>query len=178
MSIFASNNDNNIYHATVTPGILSASAMKENVRAAGGKVDGILRFSIQWNDVEEDCNDLDAHCIEPTGEEIYFKHKKSDVTSGFLDTDTMRPSLRVGIENITYPQTGNMIKGNYEFFVNCYWYRKGKSGFRAEIECNGFVYQYNYTKELIENENVKVACVYYDGNSFRINHYLTPIKTI
>ncbi len=169
MSISASNNNTNIY---------AASAVKENVQAAGGKVDGILRFSIQWNDIEKDRNDLDAHCIEPTGEEIYFKHKKSVVTSGYLDTDTMCPSIRVGIENITYPQTDHMVKGNYEFFVNCYWYRKGKSGFRAEIECGNHIYQYNYTNEIIENENVKVASVYFDGYSFHIKHYLTPIHMI
>lgn len=156
----------------------SVSVIKENVLKARGRVDGILRFSIQWNDIEEDKNDLDAHCIEPTGEEIYYKHKKSEKTLGYLDTDAMCPSIRIGIENITYPHIENLIKGNYEFFVNCHWYRNGKSGFRAEIECGGKIYQYHYATEMKQTQNIKVASVYYTGKKFKIKHFIKPVKII
>lgn len=47
-------------------------SMKERVKQAGGKVDGVLRFSIQWNEDGNSIIDLDAHCVEPNGTHIYY----------------------------------------------------------------------------------------------------------
>lgn len=76
-------------------GNITDSDIKENVKAAGGSVAGVLRFSIQWNDGGKDNSDLDAHCIEPDGTEIYYSTFKKATNDQYglamLDIDIMEP---------------------------------------------------------------------------------------
>lgn len=143
-------------------GNMADSDIKENVKNAGGRVDGVLRFSIQWNDGGEwDTNDLDAHCIIPKySEEICYHDKISRITGGNLDVDIIHTQLgKAAVENITFPDKRRMRPGAYNFFVHCYSNRGGKSGFRAEIEFDGNIYQYDYSKPLRQGERVGVATV-------------------
>lgn len=146
-------------------GNMADSALKQNVKNAGGKVDCVLRFSIQWNDVEDqwDKNDEDAHCYEPAGH-IYFgnKYVRSD---GNLDVDIIHPENGIpAVENITWPNKASMRPGNYTFFVHCYSCRGGRTGFRAEIEFDGKTYAYDYRTPLKQDEDVIVATVTLDKN--------------
>ncbi|MCD7809111.1 MAG: hypothetical protein LUH02_07195 [Erysipelotrichaceae bacterium] len=161
-------------------GNIADSTLKENVKKAGGRVDGVLRFSIQWNDIELDKNDLDAHCKEPEGgQHINFIRKVSYKTGGNLDVDIIRPvSGKPAVENITYPTMNRMIQGDYEFYVYCFNYRGGKKGFRAEIEFDGKTFQYNYDKAMRKNEKIKVATVHFDGQQFTIKHHLNADSSI
>lgn len=114
-------------------GNITDSQIRENVKSAGGKIDGVLRFSIQWNECGTDNCDLDAHCIEPNNHEIYFgTDKKPDRSSmgGQLDVDIIQPWGKVAVENITWGDLSKMKNGVYRFMVNQY---SGavKKGFRA-----------------------------------------------
>lgn len=150
-------------------GNIADSTMKENVKAAGGKVDGILRFSIQWNDEDYNPNDFDAHCIQPNGNTIFFGSKRDNSTTGELDVDIISPTRgRAAVENITWLNKNRMPRGTYQFLVNCYSNRGGRSGFKAEIEFDGQIYSFDYNRELRHGENVYVANVEFDGETFRL----------
>lgn len=168
-------------------------SLKENVKAAGGKVDGVLRFSIQWNDEDYNPNDFDAHCVTPTRIDamggrrhygafsrnadfghIYYGHKQDVSTGGELDVDIITPRRGTpAVENITWPIKDRMVPGTYQFYVNCYSNNGGRSGFKAEIEFDGKVYSFEYPKELRHGETVRVADVILDNNGiFDIKLYL------
>lgn len=156
-------------------GNMTDSQIRENVKNAGGKVDGVLRFSIQWNDKpgEWDENDEDAHCIEPDRNHIYFGSKWHPRTDGRLDVDIIRPiRYKAAVENITWPDIKKMKEGEYSFYVNCFASRGGKTGFRAEIEFDGNIYSFNYDKPLHQGQNVAVAKVMLKAGKFSIKKLL------
>ena len=156
-------------------GNMADSDIRENVNAAVGKVDGVLRFSIQWNDVpgEWDENDEDAHCIEPDKNHIYFGNKWHPRTDGCLDVDITHPSRdKAAVENITWPDIKKMKEGEYSFYVHCFASRGGKTGFRAEIEFDGNIYSFNYDKPLHGGQNVAVAKVTLKDGKFSIKELL------
>jgi hypothetical protein len=156
-------------------------AMKERVKAAGGKVDGVLRFSIQWNESGKNQNDFDAWCKLPDRDQIGFLKKINHPSRGELDVDVLKPSIpphcnfgrgavglednghgsKIAVENITWPDTDFMPEGVYEFFVNCYSNRGGLDGFRAEIEFSSQIFHFGYPKAMRDSENIVVAKVKY-----------------
>lgn len=140
--------------------------MKQNVKAAGGNVDGVLRFSIQWNEDGRDNCDLDAHCIEPNRNEIYFSNcRKPSLSSmtGQLDVDIIHPNGKVAVENITWSDKSKMKPGVYKFFVNQYS-GSARNGFRAEIEFNGEIHSFDYSNSMMAGQDVHVADVILDTN--------------
>lgn len=157
-------------------GNMTDSTMKERVKAAGGKIDGVLRFSIQWNDTNERSrNDVDAHCYEPDGNHIYYGNKKNMGSLGELDVDIQYPTTSVAaVENITWPDKRRMKPGCYKFSVHQFANRGGRDGFRAEIEFDGQIYSFNYDKELRQSATVAVADVTLDKNgNFTIKEHLS-----
>lgn len=132
----------------VYSGNLTDSDIKQNVKNAGGKVDGDLRFSLQWNENGKDIVDLDAHCLEPNGHEIFYNSKVATSTRIHtrdcgLDVDMIRPHS-IGVENIVFNRVDQMAEGIYRFsVVNFDGNRCGS--FKCELECKGTIYTFECT---------------------------------
>jgi hypothetical protein len=116
--------------------------IKTRVEAAGGQYANVdIRASLLWNNR----NDLDLHVVPPSGEEVYYAHKKS-ACGGWLDVDmnisgeTLKP-----VENVRWAK-GTAPKGRYRVFVQNYGYKAGNTGstdFRVEVEVGGEVRQFD-----------------------------------
>ena len=159
----------NNYSWTFNGNLAGKSQIKDNVKTAGGSVDGILRCSLQWNDEDTLGNvDLDLHCREPRGSEIYYGCKKSSNTGGWLDVDMIRPT-KVGIENISWQNT--IPDGVYRFSVKNYD-GGNNNGFKIEIEFDGQIFNYIYNNSLSRNQVVEIAVVTVKNGAISIKHLL------
>lgn len=151
-------------------GNIADSLLKQNVKKVGGNVDGVLRFSIQWNDTDitETC-DLDAHCIEPNGYEIYFGNKrKLSPTHGMLDVDIIHPSKNTAaVENITWTDLNKMENGEYLFFIKIY---SGslRGTVKAEIEFNDQIFTFESNASNFKGDYLNIAKVKLSNGEFTI----------
>lgn len=152
---------------------LSSASVEGNVAAAGGSVNGDLRFSIQWNDHLTNPDDLDAHCIEPTGYEIYYENAGLlSGAGGVLDVDIVQPGAQVAVENIVYEHKRDMQEGVYQFFVHNFCDEGGFGGFTAQIEIEGRIHNFHYNRSVPNGEIVPVAEVTYRNGTFQIKKLL------
>jgi hypothetical protein len=159
----------NNYSWTFNGNLAGKSQIKENVKAAGGKITGILRCSLQWNDDDtKGIVDFDLHCRESNGNEIYYSNKRSYATKGWLDVDMISPST-IGIENITWQN--KLPDGDYHFFVRNFNGGNNK-GFKVEIEFGGEVFNYHYPNATNYKQDVKVATVVSKKGQLTITHHL------
>ena len=153
-----------------------ADSMKERVKAAGGKVDGVLRFSIQWNDNGDSICDFDAHCQEPgiNGRHIYYSSKNNAATTGQLDVDMINPR-GTGVENITWSDPNKMLEGTYKFWIKNF--NSGRNtGFSAEIEFNGEVYSFSKQGN-IQGDTMIAEVTYSKTTGFTIKTLMDPSST-
>jgi hypothetical protein len=134
-----------------------ADSMKERVKEAGGNIDGIMRFSLSWNENNSDQNiDLDAHGYLPCGTHVYYARK-----NGMLDVDNQRPGSKVAVENICFHRDSNLDEGRYDFTVNNYSSAACKGGFTAELEIDGEILSFEHNGEVRGGQTVDVASVKY-----------------
>lgn len=119
-----------------------ADSLKDKVKNAGGKVDGILRVSLEWFNF----NDLDLHLIEPDNFPIYFgAPNKRSPSGGVLDVDmNISPTTRQPVENIIYPYGCKIQEGEYSVYIHNYTNRESITPeSKIEIECNGETYNFS-----------------------------------
>ena len=134
--------DNNFawsYDGNVTDSI------KEKVKRAGGNVDCNMRVSLEWFNHD----DLDIHCTDPDGTHIYFGNIK-----GVLDVDMNAGHVVDNpVENLQWSK--NMKDGVYKIYVNNYKSRQMTNvGFNIEIENQGVIHNYSYSKKVGESKNI------------------------
>ncbi len=158
---------NNPYSWTFNGNLAGKSMIAEAVKTAGGKIDGVLRFSIMWNEDGRSIVDFDAHCSEADGHEIYYADKHGRL-SGSLDIDMISP-IGLGVENIVYTDLSRMRDGEYHFY-NHNFNDRNNTGFKAQIAFGNQIFDY----EVIGNMrgNTKVASVRLRNGIFTIEHHL------
>ena len=129
--------------------------IQRRVTNAGGMYEGVdIRASLIWNNRD----DLDIHCVTPSGEEICFYHKQSRC-GGWLDIDmNVHGETDMPVENIRWAR-GRALVGRYGFYVQNYRNRcRGSVPFRVELEVNGEVFHFEgATYGESSNSNVTVA---------------------
>ena len=166
---------NNNYSWSYNGNLAGKSMIKESVKSLGGKVDGVLRFSIMWAEDNVDDSDLDAHCVTPKGFRIYYGDKRDSLTMGNLDIDIMNPQshkrskTKNVVENITFPFLNKMSEGRYRFIIRQFAARQSQ-GFKAEIEFDGELYSYEYNNPV--RGDVAIAEVTLKDGNFTIVHNL------
>lgn len=158
---------NNNYSWTFNGNLAGKSQIKENVKAVGGKITGILRTSLQWNDEDtKGIIDFDLHCKTPFTE-IYYSNKRDLRSGGWLDVDMISPST-IGIENITWQET--LKDGKYKFYVRNFSGHTRQKGFKVEIEFDGNIYNYHYINSF--TSDIDVATVTVKNGVMSIEHHL------
>jgi len=153
-------------------GEVTDSLMKERVKSAGGNVEGDVRFSIQWNENQQDRTvDLDAHSYN-LGSHVYFCNMKG-TCGGVLDVDIRQPWYKVAVENIVWDNINSMPNGDYHLRVHAF---SGslKGGFKAEVAILDDAYEYAFTQPLHNDKTVTVATVTVNNGTATINHHINP----
>jgi hypothetical protein len=134
-------------------------SVKERVKAAGGKVEGELRISLEWFNTD----DLDLHVIEPDGHEIQYSDKRSRRGNGGLDVDmNVCGDRRDAVENVIFNTKDRMTDGQYTVIVHNFNKRENIDlGFNIEIENNGEILTFADSKAVPHKAQVRVCTFRY-----------------
>jgi hypothetical protein len=102
--------------AAAAVNVPEAAALERRLGEVSAK-GGDIQISLSWHNY----NDLDLHCVDPAGEEIFFGHRLSLRTGGVLDVDQNAgpPYNMSPVENIYWP-FGSAPSGLYRIFVVYY----------------------------------------------------------
>jgi len=178
-------------------------SMKERVKAAGGRVDGVLRFTHSWNyEGMRNGSLMDLHVFLPGstqrhnirgGKEIHdnygnservgWNHRKHIPSQGVQDVDyvNIAPPGYIPIENITFPTMDRLKEGVYIFKIHNWEARHpNDGGFKAEIAFGGQEYRFERKAPLEHKEWITLARVELQKGEFKIlemmENDVTPIN--
>lgn len=163
-------------------------SMRQLVVARGGRVDGVFRFTHQWNYGKRNASLMDLHVFMPGAQHrdgchdgypntrrVGWNNRNDRLSGGVQDVDytTAAPEGYVPIENITFPDLGKMPDGKYVCKIHNWRLRQPtQGGFKAEIEFDGQVFEYEVDRPLLDKEWVTVAEVTLLKGKFSIEHKL------
>jgi hypothetical protein len=176
-----SNNFTHSYVGNVT------DSLREKVKAAGGRVDGVFRFTHSWNEIEPNQSLMDLHVFMPgnshsnrkthntygDGRRVGWNNRKDYESGGVQDVDYVNqaPKGYIPVENITFPSLAKMPEGKYICKIHNWNYRVSGGRGKAEIEFNGNLFQYEYPKTN-HHEWITIAEVTLKNGEFTIEHEL------
>jgi hypothetical protein len=135
---------------------LTDSLLAERVKAAGGDLEGEVRFSLGWFNTD----DLDLGFEFPDGDKIYFGNKSCG--GGVLDIDMNAYSnLRSdAVENIVFKKFPKEKPGLYKIYVHNYRKRERTNvGFEFEMALFGETKRFVYAKDVRDGEKTYVAAI-------------------
>ena len=173
-------------------GNMTDSVMRQAVQARGGRVDGVFRFTHSWNHERPNTSLMDLHVFMPgsskacteesndiygNAERVGWNHRNHRASGGVQDVDYVAaaPHGYIPVENITFPALARMPEGKYTCMIHNWQFRAGTvSGFKAEIEFGGQIFEYDHPKALSNKQWVKVAEVTLKKGQFTIEHFLSP----
>jgi len=166
-------------------------SLREKVASLGGRVDGAFRFSHTWNydPLRPNKSLMDLHVFMPgnswhthrsgehypAGRRIGWNQREDYLSGGRQDVDYINPPPDnfAPVENISFPDIRKMPAGKYLLRIHNWSLREPtKSGFRAEVEFEGQVFQYEYREPMGNKEWVTVAEVTLNDGRFTIQHVL------
>lgn len=173
-------------------GNITDSDITQRVQAAGGRTDGVLRFSHSWNyDGMRNASLMDLHVFMPgsnqyechdkfgreihdnygNGERVGWNHRRHIASGGIQDVDytAAAPAGYIPVENTTFPSMDKLRDGIYTFKIHNWRHRTPTNGgFKAELAFNGEVYQFVREKPLADKEWVTVAKLELKNGVFKI----------
>lgn len=172
-------------------GNMADSDITQRVRDAGGRTDGVLRFSHSWNyEGMRNGSLMDLHVFMPgsnqkiefkNGKEIHdnygnservgWNHRRHIASGGMQDVDyvNIAPVGYIPVENTTFPSIERLKEGVYIFKIHNWDFRQPtKGGFKAEIAFGGQVYKFIRKKPLQHKEWVTLAKLELKDGEFKI----------
>ncbi len=183
----------NHFSWTYNGNLAATSNLTQAVMAKGGRIDGVLRFTHSWNELEPNNSLMDAHVFMPGNSgpsskvcdtyggntnRVGWNRRNDPISGGVQDVDytDVAPAGYIPVENITFPSLDRLKDGQYKYKIHNWARRQTAGRGRAEIAFNGHLYEYIYPATT-NKEWVDVATVTLDRGQWSIEHHLDPVST-